>query len=117
MQDHGALALEHVPEGLLVKHVFVVILGGKVATVEQRRRKPEPVDRVEENTVGKCRLDVFLQKALLEILEDAVPEEPEIGRRETPAGNTRNDVGLVREPSFLAAQADLGGLQLLEDAV
>ncbi len=115
--DHGPLAPEHVPEGLPFEDLFAEILGGKVAAVEERGREPEPVDGVHKHAGGNGRLDVFLQEAPLEILEDAIAEQAEIGGRETPAGNTRDHVDLVREPPFLPAQGDLRGPQLLEDPV
>ena len=115
--DHGFFSGEQVTEGLPVEDMLVVVIRRQVAAIIVRGKELGPVDRVEERGTGEVTLDVLLQEAGLEILEDSVPKQAVVGRREAPAGNAGDPVHLVQQAPAAAADGDRRIAKRFQDPV
>ena len=62
-------------------------------------------------------LDILLQEPGLVILENALAEKPEVGRRETSPRNARDHVHLVQEPALFPVEGDFRCPQFLEHSI
>jgi len=95
--DHWLFPGEQIGVGPSFEDMLVVVIRGEVAAIIVPRQELYPVDGVEEGGTGEFALDVLLEEADLELLEDTVPKEAIISRGKAPAGNPRDHVDLVQE--------------------